>query len=164
MSTTERLKMPLITPGQAQKETAHNEALAALDMLVCGYVEGPLNDPPAAPSAGDCYIVGDAPTGAWADQAGSVAGWTAGGWRHVAAVEGMRLTMRGSGVVAAFRDGGWEIGSVRADAVLIAGSKVLGQQAAAIAGPAGGTTVDAQARVAIGEILGALRGHGLIAG
>jgi len=37
-----------------------------------------------------------------------------------------------------------------------------GTRAAAIAGPAGGTTIDAESRTAIGQILTALRQHGLI--
>ena len=32
--STARLALPLIAPGQAQKEVSHNEALAALDLLV----------------------------------------------------------------------------------------------------------------------------------
>ena len=36
--TTPRLKMPMIVPGQAQKELSHNDALATLDLLVQGSV------------------------------------------------------------------------------------------------------------------------------
>jgi hypothetical protein len=39
---------------------------------------------------------------------------------------------------------------------------VVGARDGAIAAPAGGTTVDTQARGTIGEILDALRQHGLI--
>ena len=51
---------------------------------------------------------------------------------------------------------------MRGDAILVAGTKVVGAQSAAIAPPVGGTVVDAQARAAIGSILAAMRGHGLI--
>ena len=34
METTNRLGLPLLIPGQSQKETVHNEALLALDTLV----------------------------------------------------------------------------------------------------------------------------------
>jgi len=41
--------------------------------------------------------------------------------------------------------------------------KVVGNQGVAISNPAGGVTVDTEARTAINSILGALRTHGLIA-
>ena len=44
----------------------------------------------------------------------------------------------------------------------VGGTKVVGAQAGAITDPSGGTTVDSAARTAIGAILSALRGHGLI--
>jgi hypothetical protein len=46
--------------------------------------------------------------------------------------------------------------------VIIDGDQVIGSRVSAIAGPSGGATVDAEARTAIDQILGALRGHGLI--
>jgi hypothetical protein len=43
------------------------------------------------------------------------------------------------------------------------GEQVIGEQAAAIADPAGGTVIDSEARTAVAEILSAIRQHGLIA-
>ena len=43
------------------------------------------------------------------------------------------------------------------------GTKVVGARGAAITDPTGGSTIDSQARTAIGSILSALRAHGLIA-
>lgn len=43
------------------------------------------------------------------------------------------------------------------------GVKVVGAQEGAITDPTGGSTIDSQARTAIGSILSALRAHGLIA-
>ena len=63
MSATPRLTLPFLSPGQAQKEFFHNEALQVLDILIAAAVEeGPRDDPPSSPSAGDCYIVGEDPT------------------------------------------------------------------------------------------------------
>jgi len=164
MSTTERLALPLLTPGQAQKEFFHNEALQALDALVAGCVEeGPRNDPPTAPVPGSVYLVGDAPTGEWDGHAGALAAWTSGGWRFQAGGEGMTQRLRTSGLTAAYRGGAWEVGAVRGSSFTVNGIKVVGSQQTAIAAPAGGTVVDTQARSAISAILTALRAHGLIA-
>ena len=80
--TTPALGLPFILNGQAQKHVTHNEALVALDALVqLAVLSAGENDPPAEPAEGDPYIVGDAPTGAWADRAGAVAAFTGGAWR-----------------------------------------------------------------------------------
>lgn len=164
METSGRLALPFILPGQAQKELFHNEALQVLDLLVAGAVEEPPRDsPPESPAAGSCYIVGPGASGEWASRAGELAGWTLAGWRFVAAVEGMSLHVRATGETATYRAGGWEIGRLRGGELVIGGQKVVGTRAAAIASPAGGAVVDAEARAAIGAILEALRGHGLIA-
>jgi hypothetical protein len=91
-----------------------------------------------------------------------VAAWTSGGWRFLAPVDGMTLQVRGSGASVCFRSGAWEIGVLRGSSVSIDGTKVLGAQQAAIAGPSGGATIDAEARAAIEAMLSALRSHGLI--
>jgi hypothetical protein len=162
--TTARLALPLLQAGQAQKEMTHNEALARLDLAVQARVETMgLNDPPADPAAGGCWIVGPAPTGAWAGNAGVLAGWTADGWRFVAPIEGMEAWVADQAVRARYGGGAWQAGELAGKQLLIDGVKVIGVQESAIADPAGGTTIDAEARATIGAILAALRGHGLIA-
>ena len=161
---TARLALPLLQAGQAQKEMTHNEALARLDLAVQAVVVTMgLNDPPVDPAVGDCWIVGPAPTGAWVGEAGALAGWTADGWRFVAAAEGMTVWIADRAVAARYVGGGWVAGDLAGEQVSIEGVKVVGAQAAAIADPAGGTTIDAEARTTIGAILSILRGHGLIA-
>jgi hypothetical protein len=164
MEMTSRLGLPLLVAGQVQKEVFLNEALALADLLVAGSVEpAPIASPPASPTTGTLYRVAAAgASGAFAGQEGKLAGWTEGGWRFVAPVEGMRLTERGSGLELAYRDGLWTSGSLRASEVLIGGQRVLGARQAAVADPAGGTVVDTQGRLAITQILAALRAHGLI--
>lgn len=165
MEITPRLGLPLLMAGQVQKELFHNEALALVDLLLAGSVEGaPLAGPPASPVIGVFYRVAAAgATGAFAGHEGALAGYSAGGWRFVAPVEGMRLTDRVSGVELAFRGGAWTSGSIRASEVLVGGTKVVGARGAAIADAAGGSTIDSQARTAVAQILAALRTHGLIA-
>ncbi len=164
MSASQRLSLPFIEPGQAQKELFHNEALQVLDVLVAGAVEEPPRAaPPGSPVAGACYIVAAAPTGDWAGRAGQIAASTSGGWRYIVPVEGMRLLVKSTAVTAAYRGGAWELGTVRAANVTVGAQQVVGARGAAIADPSGGATIDANARTAIVAILGALRTHGLIA-
>jgi hypothetical protein len=85
---TARFALPLLHAGQAQKEMTHNEALLALDILLHPEVEAlGENQPPPAPSAGQCWIVGDAPIGAWAGQADRIAAWSPAGWRFLRGCE-----------------------------------------------------------------------------
>ena len=164
MAGTPRLALPFLSVGQAQKEFTHNESLQTLDILVAGAVEQPpLATPPASPAPGACYIVDAGATDAWAGKSQCLAGWTSGGWRFLAPVEGMLLYERTSATWAAFRNGGWELGIVRGAAVVIGGEQVVGPRAAAIQSPTGGTVVDPEARTAVDAILEALRQHGLIA-
>ncbi|MDQ3078400.1 MAG: DUF2793 domain-containing protein [Pseudomonadota bacterium] len=165
METTSRLGLPLLIAGQVQKELFHNEALATIDLVVNGSVdEVPITAPPTTPSLGTLNRVASAgATGAFAGREGMLAGYSAGGWRFVAPAEGMRLTERTSGVELAFRNGAWTSGMIRASEVEIGGLKVLGSREPAIADAAGGATIDTEVRLAVTQILAALRTHGLIA-
>jgi hypothetical protein len=164
MSKTNRLKMPFISPGQAQKEWVHNEALQILDAVACAIIEEPArNDPPETPAVGSSFIIGAAPTGSWAGKAGQLATMSEGGWRYLVPVDGLSVLIRTSQLRADYFAGSWEIGVTRASSVEIGGEQVLSSQAAAIASPSGGATIDAEARAAIDQVLAALRGHGLIA-
>lgn len=163
MSATPRLALPFITPGQAQKELFHNEALQMLDVVVAAAVEGtPLAAPPASPGVGNCYIVGASPSGAWSGHAHKLAAFTSGGWRFVPPREGMTAYVKSNGTTAAYRAGAWDIGTLRGSELNVDGQKVVGARGAAIAAPSGGATADAEARATIGAILAALRDHGLI--
>jgi hypothetical protein len=164
MSATPRLSLPFLSAGQAQKEFTHNEALQTLDFIAAAAVEeDPRADPPASPTIGSCYIVGPSPTGAWAGKSQFVAGYSAGGWRFIAPIEGMSAYVRTSGTLANYRSGAWEIGILRGSSVVIGGEQVVGGRNAPISSPAGGTVIDSEARTAIDGILSALRDHGLIA-
>ena len=142
----------------------HNEALQSIDVLIAAAVEvAPLATPPGSPVIGHCYIIAASPTGAWAGKAQQLAAWTTGGWRFVVPRDGLNAFVKSSGATAAFRSGAWVIGDLSGAQVTIDGVKVVGTRSAAVAAPTGGTTVDAEARTAIGLILAAMRGHGLIA-
>ena len=154
----------MLIPGQAQKEFFHNEALHILDAIIAGAVEEPPRDePPASPASGQCYLVGSSPVGDWSGYSGHVAVFSEAGWRFVAPVAGMSLLVKSSGIFAIYGSGGWEIGTLRASRVVVDGEQVVGPRLAAVADPAGGSTVDAEARLTLEQILSVLRQHGLIA-
>lgn len=163
MNSTPRLGLPFLSAGQAQKELVVNEGLQLLDLLVAGAVEDVSRDaPPTNADVGTCYIVGAAPTGEWAERPLNVAAFTDAGWRFIEPSDGMTFQVRSNGTFAVFRGSVWELGDVRGARLILGGQQVVGERGEAISAPAGGATVDGEARAAIGQILTALRQHGLI--
>ena len=161
---TARLALPLLQAGQAQKEMTHNEALTQIDMLVHPLVESAgVEMPPASPARGQSWIVGAAPTGAWTGQAHAIAGWTDGGWRFVAPVEGMAAQVRDRGHPMTFDGSIWTDAAVRADGYYQGGVRIIGGRGAAISEPFGGAIIDAECRATVGALLATMRAHGLIA-
>lgn len=160
---TARLDLPLLHSGQAQKELAHNEALTLLDAVVQATVAGTRSDPPIAPSEfGQCWIVGGNASGDWAGKEDAIAVWTAGGWRFVAPVNGMAVFDTQQMMSLRFHSGGWALGTLRGESLVLAGVATISGPKPAIPQPGGGTTIDAEARFAINAILSALQGHALI--
>ncbi|MDB5714260.1 MAG: hypothetical protein JWO15_1657 [Sphingomonadales bacterium] len=162
--TSDRMKLPFLATAQAQKEATHNEALALLDIAVQPVVQAiaPAGTP-SAPVVGQCWVVGPAPTGGWAGQAGALAGWSGGGWRFVAPFEGMTVWSIADGLCARRSGLTWILGQLGATKLVVGGQQVVGARQAAIAVPSGGAVVDAEARIAVLAIVAALHGHGLIA-
>ena len=137
-NTTARLQLPYLYPGQAQKEFTVNEALARLDAVTHPVVLGELSEPPVAPLAGDCWVVGAAPSGLFAGHLDELAFFDGSQWSFVAPPPGMAIYDRSSATIRRFTDG-WS-------------------DPATIDAPTGGTTVDAEARQAIVALLQALAG------
>jgi Protein of unknown function (DUF2793) len=161
---TTRLALPFIIAGQAQKEVTHNEALLRLDALVQSSVEAlGLDTPPPRPTPGQSWIVGDAPTGPWAGQAGAIASFAEAGWRFISPLPGMSVWSKADSVFALRTETEWILGRMPQLAVHIGGNQVVGPRQPALASPNGGTTIDGEARVVIDQILATLRNHGLIA-
>lgn len=162
--TSARLTLPLLAAGQAQKEFTHNEALTTLDIFVQPVVESVAPTVvPASPLSGQCWIVGNAASGAWAGQDSKIAAWTAGGWRFAGATTGMSVWSKADEMIVRRTASNWIIGSSNAKDYRINGIQTITARQPAIALPAGGTTVDAESRAIIGQILTSLRAHGLIA-
>jgi Protein of unknown function (DUF2793) len=162
--TSDRFKLPLLAAGQAQKEITHNEALMLADMLLHSVVVAVApGSVPSAPLPGQCWIVGNSPSGAWAGQSGAIAGWSAGGWRFVAPIDGMAMWSLADSLVVRRNGGVWVAGMVTATSLKIGGNQVVGARAASIANVSGGSVIDVEARAVINSILVTLRSHGLIA-
>jgi hypothetical protein len=163
MEQTARFQIPLLAPGQAQKEYFHNEALERIGILLCPVVEGAsLAAPPANPAIGACYLVAAGGSGDWQGQDSAIACFTAGGWRFVEPIEGLSVIERLSGEAFQWRSGAWEGGIARCREVRIGGETVLRERQPAIPEPVGGTVVDSESRTALAAVLSTLRTHGLI--
>lgn len=140
---TPRFHLPLLFVGQAQKEPFVNEALTRLDILLHGRVQGQASVPPASPAAGECWLVGTEPAGAWEGEAGSIAGWAGTHWMFAAPLPGMQV---------------WDDSR---QAFLTFSSSWTGAQAPSV--PAGGTVIDSEARAAIASLVNQLRQAGFLA-
>lgn len=161
---TVRLALPLLAAGQSQKELWHNEALARVDQLLQASVAAwDVDTPPAAPAAGESWIVGADPSGAWTGHAGAIATWTDAGWRFAAPTEGCTAWSAADGAAVRCVAGQWRLDPVRSAALTFGGQQVVGARLAAIADPDGGPIIDSAAREALSAVLAALRQHGLIA-
>jgi hypothetical protein len=160
---TSRYGLPMLASGQAQKEVTHNEALLLLDAMAHITIESRNQSvPPTSPQLGQIWLIAAAPTGQWQDRAGQLAVWSSGGWRYIVPNTGMILWSISDGVFIYYDGSLWVVGSWPVQQLMVSGQRVIAARQAAIADPAGGTSADTQARVAIVNILNTLRTHGLI--
>ncbi|MEL6452793.1 MAG: DUF2793 domain-containing protein [Pseudomonadota bacterium] len=108
MDLSPRLDLPYIQPSQAQKHVTHNSALERLDVLVQLVVEAfDATDPPAAPTEGEVWALGSAPTAAWADQGQTLAAFTNGAWHFIVPQIGWQAVGRADGALRVRTAGGW---------------------------------------------------------
>ena len=157
-----RFDLPLLQPGQAQKEIYHNEALTAVDALLHPAVEGgAVSTPPAAPEPGQSWIVGAGATGDWVGQEDRIATWTAGGWRFLAPQPGTRAWDKNADLWVHWNGFAWS-DALPAARLVVDGQQVVGERQPTVASPSGGTTIDSEARAAVASIIVALKSHGLI--
>lgn len=141
---TARFALPLLAIAQAQKEVTHNEALTLVDALLHAAVEDDsVAVPPADAAPGTCWIAAAGATGDWSGHEGELAIRTAGGWRFVSPRPGMRALRTGDGAALRFDGGGWVA-------------------PAPVASPAGGVTIDSEARAAIAALILVLEAQGLL--
>ena len=113
MSSSPRLKLPLLDAAQAQKHVTLNEALVRTDALASARVESlMLTVPPGAASDGEAYVVGDGATGDWAGEDGKLALFLNGGWDFLAPWSGMTVWVEDQRATAIFVGGTWLHGRV----------------------------------------------------
>lgn len=141
-NATPALGLPLLMPGQAQKEFFVNQALAILDAAHLRIVLASQPSPPASPSQGDCFRVTSPAAQAWAGCENHVAIYIGGDWHFIGPQAGMEIFDQASGHLLVFRSQ-W----VRADAPAV---------------PSGGSVVDTQARAAIGQLIQSLVTIGIL--
>jgi hypothetical protein len=139
---TPNLSLPMIVPGQAQKEFFVNQALGILDALYGYSVRASLTAPPALVEEGESFRVTGPATQAWQGCDDHLAVRIGGSWHFIAPREGMLVFDRAAGQFMAFRSG-W-------------------QKTTAPTVPAGGGIIDVEARAAINQLIQALRLIGIM--
>lgn len=141
-NTTPYLGLPLLIPGQAQKEFFVNHALAILDALQARVVNASLAIPPASAGDGDCFRITTGAELAWDGRVDQIAVRTGDDWHFIVPREGMSILDDAAGQMLVFRNG-WE----RADAPPL---------------PSGGSTIDVEARAAIMGLIQSLQTVGVL--
>ena len=139
---TPRHSLPLLYPGQSQKEIFVNEALARIDALAQPVVLASRQAPPDDHAAGDTYLVAETAGDVWIGREGALAISQGTHWVFQLPYEGMRIFDREQGAVRLWRDG-WTVASPVTD-------------------PVGGTTIDTEARDTITTLLRSLRSLGIL--
>ncbi|WP_282452642.1 DUF2793 domain-containing protein [Brevundimonas pishanensis] len=104
-----RLGLPYVMAGQLQKHVTVNEALTRLDALVqTAVVSRTRSSPPSVVTEGDLYLVGDTPSGAWAEMAaGDLVRADVGGWVKVEPLSGMLVSVLDEGVTLVRAEEAW---------------------------------------------------------
>jgi hypothetical protein len=162
MPETPRLGLPLIAAGQSQKDVTHNEAVLALDRMVAlAAVSRTQLAPPVTASPGEIQIVPAGGAAAWGHPEGSLAQWQGAGWQSQMPRNGQLALVEDEGLMLLYRNGWQALFPVLG--LQIDGRTVLAAPPVAISSPAGGTTVDVEARVVLNALLSALVDQGIIA-
>jgi Protein of unknown function (DUF2793) len=141
-SVTPNLSLPLLFLGQAQKEPFINQAMSVIDALLMGVIEGSLATPPSSPDDGSSFRILSGANGDWTGHDGELAIRVGGSWNFISPSDGSTVFDRNARVQLRY-DSGWVTATTPAQ-------------------PTGGTTIDAEARSAISDILDALRTAGIL--
>lgn len=110
------LTLQVTTPPHDAYGSASRDAVAITGedtsrILFLDEVVARVNAPPGAPAIGAVYLVGDAPTDAWAGHAGELAAWTAADpdiWVFAAPAGGDRVAVVAGGMLLRFDGAAWQ--------------------------------------------------------
>lgn len=92
MTNTISNGIPLVPENTIDPAAGLNESLLTVDALLqLAVVSVGGNTPPGSPANGARYVVGTAPTGAWAGRANQVARWLDGTWQFFPAAIAVNL-------------------------------------------------------------------------
>lgn len=141
-SKTRNAGLPLLFSGQAQKEFFLNQSLVVFDAVLPKTVQGVVETPPEDTNDGDCFLVGSSPSGDWLEKSDYLAIRMGEGWHFLEPFEGMEVF----------------------DTVTRRKLVYLSQwyQPVAPSEPSGGAMIDTEARVAINDLIIALKNLGII--
>ena len=163
MGFTDRYILPLLDAAQAHKEIEHNEALLRIDALVhVSVISLTVVLPPTNPTLGDSYIIPIGANGAWAQHPNEIATSQAGGWTYLKPIAGCIVWSQAANAQTLFDGVRWRTDAWPTRRIEIDGKTIIGGRQPAIGSPTGGSVIDLEARIAIGQLLTMLRVHGLI--
>ena len=104
-----RLSLPYIQPSQAQKHVTHNQALRQLDILVqMTAISDNQNSAPLSAAEGDCFLIPQGASGAWAGHNDNIALWQDGNWTYLTPQPGWRIFILSSRVLRVFDGTDWQ--------------------------------------------------------
>lgn len=109
MSQTPHFNLDYLMPEQAQKHVTLNDGLRRLDGLVqLSVISRALSAPPDGPINGARYLIGDAPSGAWAERAGMLALYEDTAWHFFSPRAGWRIWDEQGGALLVFDGLSWQ--------------------------------------------------------
>lgn len=145
---TPRLGLTKLTAEQTEEFDSGNATLSTIDALVDLYIiELSRNSPPIDPASGDAYIVGDVPTGDWADHAEQIACWNEG-WVFYTPFNGLHAFVASNSTLVVYDNSTWvAVGSAdfasRSGTETLSNKTIAGSFAMVTAGSRIGVTSDA---------------------
>jgi hypothetical protein len=152
-TTSPLLGTNLWDSGITQPDLVFNDAIRQYDALIAGLILSRTTDAePGSPSEGDAYIMTGSASGTdWATfDEHDIAVFSGAVWKQYAPGGRVQMLVDDDNEIVYWTGSAWAVG-----VVLTADSK--------ISDPAGGGTVDAEARTAINAIIDALESHGITA-
>ena len=142
-STTPKYSLPLLFAGQAQKEFSINQALTLIDTMLMPCVSASLTSPPASANDGECFRVSASASGDWTGHEDEIAVRIGDAWQFVQPVIGMTVFDQADATY-------WHYNTTW-------------RNASEPTVPTDGSVVDIEARMALTELIQALRNLGIFA-